>query len=530
MNDTLPISPRLAWALAAFAAGLLLLAAVLPPLIVWVRRRERAADDEVLRLLRNSAIPLLIQIGVRAIDFAFIAVLYRTLARQAITDYFFTATITTLILATVAEWGLNIWLVREVARDPALITRAWGTGLLLRFALAALVVPVSLLIVAGYNWLAAAGLIPYGFDRRGTWLMLILALTVLPGAFNAAVTALFLATERPIVPALVNLFTNVISTLLKIAAIVLGLGILGVALGALVATLISTLVFAVLLRQTFGWPPLRYDAALARTMLRAGWPLMLNALLLAVFFRFDTTIIRAFRAEEYASYEAAYKWVALTQILPPIVINALFPMFSRQAANDRAALRQAYAATSRALLVLALPLATGIAFFAPWCIALLDRAEYVAWGAPALALLIWYLPFSYVNGVTQYVLIALDRARTITLAFAIAAVFNFLANLLLVPRFGIRAAALVTVASELVLYLPFWVVLRRELAPVPLWRLAWRPGLATLGLAAALLLLRPLHPLLGLLGGLAVFGGLLLLVGGIEDHDRYLLRRVVRRA
>lgn len=532
MHATVTISPRLAVGLAVFTLGLLLLAATIPLILLWARRRRRDSEDYAVRLLRNSAVPLLIQIVVRAIDFAFVAVLFRAFVNDqaALNDWIFAAPITTLILATIAEWGLNIWLTREVARDHTAIERTWGTGLILRFGLAALVTPVSLLIVAAYNALAAAGLITEGIDARGLWLMVVLALTVLPGSFSAAVTALFLATERPIVPAIANLLTNIISALLKIGAIVLGFGILGVAVGALLATIFSAVIFGVLLVRSFGWPPLRYDARLALSMLRAGLPLMLNALLLAVFFRFDITIIRAFRPEELGAYEAAYKWVALTQILPPMVINAVFPLFARQAANDRDALRRAYAYLSRVLLLLAFPIAAGVSIFAPWAIGWFVGWEYVPLGAPALALLIWYLPLSYVNGVTQYVLIALDRARTITVAFAAAAIFNFAVNLALVPRFGINAAAIVTVLSELVLYLPFGWVLRQELTPAPLWRAAWRPALATGGMAVAMLLLREIHPLWALLGGPLALWTFLIVLGAVQEDDRRLMRRILRRA
>jgi O-antigen/teichoic acid export membrane protein len=208
----------------------------------------------------------------------------------------------------------------------------------------------------------------------------------------------------------------------------------------------------------------------------------------------------------------------------------VFPLFARQAASDRAALGRAYSYLVRLLLLLALPLATGIGMLAPWCIAFLGGIAYVPHGAPALALLIWYLPLSYVNGVTQYVLIALDRPRTITFSFAVAAVFNFVFNLVFVPRYGIQAAAIATVASEVVLYVPLWWVLRTELALVPLWRVVWRPALAALGMAVGMLLGLRLHLLLGLALGLIVFWAGLLAVGAVHEEDRRLARRVLRRA
>ena len=530
MTASASISPKLAAAIAVFVAGLVLLALAVPVAVLLVRRRQVSpAQDQVVRLLQNSAVPFAIQLINQAINLVFGLILYRLLLDAAISDFIFAAFITTLLLATIAEWGLNIYLTREVARDSEAIQRTFGTALLLRFGLAALVIPVSLLIVQSYNGLQQAGLIAYGFNREGLWLMLVLAATVLPGALSAAVTALFLATERPIVPAVVNLMTNIVSALLKTGALVLGWGVLGVAGAALLASIAGAAMFAILLRRNWGWPGIRFDRALAVTMLRAGWPLMLNSLLLAVFFRFDVAIIKAVRATDLPAYDAAYKYLTLTQILPPIVINAVFPMFARQAANDRAALQRAYSYLVRLLLLLALPIAMGTTIVAPWLITIYG-AQHVPLGAPALALLIWYLPLSYVNGMTQYVLIALDRPRTITLSFIAAAIFNLVFNLLFVGRFGIQAAALATVLSEVVLFLPLWKVLRAEIEPVPLWRLAWRPALAAIGMGLCMLLAAQVHVALSVLVAPLAFWGLLVLVGAVQEEDRRLARRVLRRA
>ena len=82
------------------------------------------------------------------------------------------------------------------------------------------------------------------------------------------------------------------------------------------------------------------------------------------------------------------------------------------------------------------------------------------------------------NGVTQYVLIAVDRQRFLTIAFLIATAFNLVANLVLIPRASYLGAALVTVLSEVVLLGPFWWAITRSLAPVSLSPLVWRPAVA----------------------------------------------------
>src|SRR5205085_6405521 len=101
---------------------------------------------------------------------------------------------------------------------------------------------------------------------------------------------------------------------------------------------------------------------------------------------------------------------------------ALFPVLAHYAATDRTALARAYRHALALLQMIAWPAAVAISVLARELILLLGGAEYLPGAALALAILIWFLPFSYANGVTQYVLIALRRQRSITFAFGIAAI------------------------------------------------------------------------------------------------------------
>ena len=103
--------------------------------------------------------------------------------------------------------------------------------------------------------------------------------------------------------------------------------------------------------------------------------------------------------------------------------------------------------------------------------------------------MIWSIPIGWMNSLTQYALISLGLQRTITRAFAAAVTFNVLVNFIFIPQYGIQAAALATIASELVLFLPFMLLVRGKLDDISVLRLTWRPLLALLAMLAALLLL-----------------------------------------
>lgn len=145
----------------------------------------------------------------------------------------------------------------------------------------------------------------------------------------------------------------------------------------------------------------------------------------------------------------------------------------------------------KVLLVLALPIAVGTTILAEPIILLIPGPGYLPQSAWALQILIWYLPISFTNGLLQYVLIAVNRQRILSVAFAVGVAFNITANLLLIPPFGYLAAAVVTVVSEVVLLAPFLWVTLREVGMLRVVGVAWRPALAALIMGGPVWLLAP---------------------------------------
>jgi O-antigen/teichoic acid export membrane protein len=141
----------------------------------------------------------------------------------------------------------------------------------------------------------------------------------------------------------------------------------------------------------------------------------------------------------------------------------------------------------------------------------------------ALQILIWFLPFSFVNGVTQYLLIAINQQRFITLSFMIAALFNFGGNLVLIPTLGYVGAAITTVASELVLMAPFWYCVRQHIPPVPVLSLAWRPAAAAAAMGLEVWLLMDWNIIAAIVLAVPVYGAGLLLLGSFDKSERAMI-------
>jgi len=245
----------------------------------------------------------------------------------------------------------------------------------------------------------------------------------------------------------------VVSVFARVGVLLAGWGVLGLAWAAVGSAVFTSLVFLVIQLRLLFTPRLVWDVRFVRRLLRPAMPLMLNNLLVTAAFSLDSFILR-FYADDLAvaQYRMPYQVLSVALLLSPLLTNAVFPVIARYAEDDRSAFNRTYQRTLQVLLIAAFPitvattiLATDLVYFVVGGRA---ASSFVGASDVALAILIWFLPLSYLNGLTQYALIALNRQGWITRSFMVMAVFNAAGNLLLIPHFGMYAASVLTVLSE----------------------------------------------------------------------------------
>lgn len=514
------------------ALGLALVGIVVGVLL-WRRLYRDDPENPLQRVFKNSAVPLVLRLFVRGLDMAFFIILQRRLPGAAIGPYVLATLLVGQYLSTIVEFGLGVLLTREVARDAAVARKLFALTLTMRLVLTlCAAIPVAALLIGMYGLLGSLGLAE-AIDAVGQQAIWIMLLTLVPSAYSGAVTALYNASERMEVPALIEVVTAVLGLLARLAALWLGLGVLGLAWASVAVTFLTGLIFLGLQLRDFFAPSLAWDTGEARRLGAMALPLMLNNLLNAVFFRFDLFIIKANGGGNgnllTTQYDMAYKLINIAMILPPILIFAVFPLLARRAETDRAALLRAQNLTLKVLLLLAFPVAVALSVLSTPLVLLVNgaqAAQYLPISAHVLAILAWFLPLSFVNGLLQYVLIALNRQQLITRAFLIGAAFNLITNLLLIPHYGLYAASVVTILSEIVLLLVFLPILRREGIMPPLIQIAWRPALAAAVMAGVMLFAMQSHWLIALLAGPLSYAATLWLSGALGAEERALIRRL----
>jgi O-antigen/teichoic acid export membrane protein len=483
--------------------------------------RAQREGTTLQRILKNSFAPMVTQLANRLVDLAFAIVVARVLGPATVGEYAF-AVVLIGYFQIFTDFGLGTLLTREVAQNRSRAREYLANIIGLRLALVAASLPVLASVVALY-WSA------FDLTTAGALTIAFFALGLIPGALSASYSAVFYAYEKMEYPAMLTSIATLLRVALGLAAVFSGLGIAGLGAASLVVNLVTALIFWRLLATTFFRPTWRFDWAAARRLWFLSFPLMINNFLSSVFFRIDVLLLKPMQGDAATGYyTTAYKFIDGLNIIPSFFTLAVFPIFSRYAVTSTSSLRFGFERSLKLLLIISLPITVLTTLLAGPIILLLFGEEFRP-AIIALQILIWFLPFSYINSITHYVLIALNRQRYLTFAFIIGVAFNIAANLVVIPGFSYPGAALVTVLSEVVLLLPFFFAIKQDLGWLPPLGLLMRPALAALVAGSLVFALRESAPWpLLALAGAALYLPALLLVGGIDRDDLALLRRLRR--
>lgn len=509
-----PISFRVGSVLSLMAVIAVMLAFVA---LVWQRfvLNSSASDSQVRTVAKNSLVPMGASLLIQVINFALALVVLRVLGPENNGHYAFAVTVW-FFLSAITEFGLGILTTREVARDRSRANLFLTNSIVLRLALTVLSIGLLSGVIAFYN---ATG----DLNSETIWAMILLWVSLFPNHVAGALSGMFFAYERFEYPTAIEIATALVSVALQIAALLAGYGIVGLAAVSIATNVFTLSVMFYLVRRLLFKPHLAFDRSLARWMFIESYPLMMNNLLANLFFKIDVFLLLPLtNATILGYYNAAYKFVNALNFIPSKFTLAIFPMLSRLSTGSTDAMRRALIVSVKLLTWIAVPITVATIFIAEPLILLFAGAAYLPDSAIALKWLIFFLPFSFINSVVHYVLIALNEQRFLTRAFLIGLAFNLAANLIAIPALTYRGAAMVTVLSEFALLVPFYYALRKHMPPLEIVDIFWRPFVAGLAMGGVLYVLVAQNLLLALIAATIVYGVVLLVTGAL-GADEWLL-------
>ncbi len=468
-------------------------------------------------------------LSAKVFDFIFYLLLARTLGTEQFGHYTYALSFAHLF-SLLTDLGIKDIFTREVSRTPERTRELLGHAFALKVALAAL----TLVVVIGSSWLSGA-------PARTLLTVALFTVAMLLNSAAVIFDGLLKAADRA---GRAGLALVAQSTMVLLAGMILLMTWGGVVMGAaayLLGTAVHLAMSAAGTLDLWCTPPADAGDGLHAkavwrmrlAILRESAPLAAAWVFIALYFRIDAVMLHAMQgATAVGYYGVVYRVFEAFALLAVASRTVLFPFMARAADEPGDTLRVLCRKSLRMHLLFTIGVAVFFTFHARAIVTLIFGATYAP-AAPALAILIWALPCSYMADTLFYLLTAQGRQMLGTWAVAATALFNIGLNFVLIPRFSFVGAAVVTAASELLCFSLLFAIFQRSVPAVGLPSVAWRPLLAGGALAAGSALALPWMPagLVGLIivGLMTVLAYLLLLIlcGAVNRDDAVLLRYIL---
>ena len=274
----------------------------------------------------------------------------------------------------------------------------------------------------------------------------------------------------------------------------------------------------------------RPSAATARAAMKYSLPLLPSLLSFWMLDRSDRFFIgRYLGPKDVGIYSASYALGSLVLHAQMPFQMTLFPKVAQLWDTDRATAKRYIELSNKFFLTLAIPFIAACAIVAPAILRKLGNEEIASMGAVLTVLVATGVTLWGVTIMQTQILHGARDTGVQGMTGIVAAIVNVSVNVTLLPRIGVVAAAIATLAAYGVQCLVLATAARRHLA------ISYFPTyLAKCGLASAVMLL-PMAPLVsrgtaGLLGAIAIGGvtyfAVLVIVRAFDAEETALARRV----
>ena len=340
------------------------------------------------------------------------------------------------VLFTVAEFGSNSVIAKDLAQRDDDASLYFGNFLLLRFGLYLITIVLAIPIAR--------------FLREDLFLYLLPGILALPILGTRFFEPIFQVYNRPWYSLWVSAGYGLIYLLLSIT-VLCWKPTIGMIIAAYIVANTMYVFFAFTLSSKVLRPVFKYDQKIIRSLLTITVPIGLSGILTLVQMRADTFMLANMKGDlEVGLYNAAYKFLDMAVILAVMIFNPLMPIMSKYALESRDKLRHNFARIFEYISMAILPVAIITPFVSRPLINFCFGAGFSK-ASGALEIMAWIGVLVFYSILNYTVLVAVEVVAFQIWLTALSAIMNVSLNLFLIPTYGIVGAAWATLLTEIFL-------------------------------------------------------------------------------
>ena len=346
------------------------------------------------------------------------------------------------ILSILFDLGIGIHSVRHIATDYDSAPKYLGNAIPLKSIFSVIGFIVILIIV-----------ILMKADRITIIITMLFAIEQIIKKFVELMNATFQAFEEGKYQGIGNTILNILLLIFILITIFTDLGIYGIAISYILANVLALIYEYYALKKYITQPKYEIDTTFCKRVTIAAIPFAVSAILYSIYYSIDMVMLTNM-VGNYATgiYNATYKLISVLTLFYTVYTAVIFPVMSKFYKNDEKMLLISFEKSIKYLMLAIIPFAVATMFYSTDIINLIYGHEYDA-ASSVLSILIWTVCLLFISGACNTLLNASYKEVTVTKIYAVAAVFNIVLNLFMIPALSYNGAAITTVLSDILIVL-----------------------------------------------------------------------------
>lgn len=355
------------------------------------------------------------------------------------------------LVSSLADFGVSRYIIREGAIARFKLDNLLSAAIILRLTILSCFFVVFVISV-------------YILDPdklRGV-LSMLAVLAVIPQGVAFTLDAAFITISKLQFSALGLLVLSLSTSIIGVYMINNNLGVFGALIGLICGQIIYALTLvAVSFIKKIRFLNFHSGEKLLTEVASGSIPYGLLAVLGLLYFKIDSLILGYIRGSyEAGIYGAAYKFLESILFIPAAFSAALMPRLARLHESDLSQLKKTYFKSLKFLFILSVPVLLGFIFILP----VLIKTYLPSFNSSisAIYILALTIPFIFLHVPGAAMLLSTNKYLKPILKLSLLTLsLNVLLNFIFIPKFGFIAASYVTVGSEVLTFILFYMLLNR---------------------------------------------------------------------
>jgi len=474
--------------------------------------------SQVQRIFKNMSWLLISQIVASICGFIWTIMMARYLGVNNYGIFGF-ATSLTGILAITSDLGISAHIVRHISTEYSTAPKYIGNA-----------IPLKSIFSIGTFILTLLILIFMKADEPIITITLLFSIETIIKSFIGMLNGSFQAFEEGKYQGIGNIILNILLLIFIIITISSDLGLFGIAISYILANFIALIYMYYVFDKNITKPKFEIDLEFCKRITLYSLPFAASSILYSIYYSIDIVMITHL-VGNYATgiYNATYKLISFLTLFYSIYTAVIFPVMSKFFKKDKKMLIISYEKSIKYLMIVIIPIAIATMIYSSDILQLIYGQDYNT-GSSVLSILIWTVCLLFISGAGSNLLYASHKEITVTKIFGIAAIFNVILNLFMIPYLSYNGAAITTVLSDLLIVIIQIFVI---------YKLGYRPnkklyldlikiiiGSAILGIALHFL---KLNMWVALPVGIIIYFAVVYLLRVFDDDDKYVIKEILNK-